>query len=40
MNILTWILAAGAVLGACALVILIERGIDAMFEHGDENDCY
>ena len=38
MNPVTWLLSAGAVLGLAALAILLERGIDAMFEHGDFDD--
>lgn len=35
-NVMTWALAAAATLAACALVILIERGIDAIFDNGEE----
>lgn len=40
MNAVTWLLAAAATLGACALVILIEYGIDAIFDNGEIDDLY
>lgn len=33
---MTWLLSAGALLGGCAIVILIERGIDAFFNEGED----
>jgi hypothetical protein len=38
MNPMTWLSAACAVLAVCALVILIERGIDAIFDNGEIDD--
>jgi hypothetical protein len=40
MNPVTWLLSACAVLGVCALVILLERGIDAIFDNGEIDDIY
>ena len=39
MNAITWFLSTLAVLGACALAILLERGIDELFgQHGELDD--
>jgi hypothetical protein len=38
MNPVTWLLSAGACLGLAALAILLEYGIDAVFNNGEIDD--